>query len=108
MIDFGSYPWIWAIIAMNTEKVHFDMADLLAKLALCPTPRGRLCCSPSTAWKRSRLHPSTTILIRPNLVMNRDPNRLVSEGAFLPDLLYRLKGISIVLPPLRVRFPPPS
>ncbi len=47
---------------------------------------------------------------RPRLVetrvlsaMSRDPEKLVSEGTILPDLLYRLKGIRFDLPPLRER-----
>ena len=35
--------------------------------------------------------------------MNRDPSEQIREGALLPDLLYRLQGIRITLPPLRDR-----
>jgi two-component system response regulator AtoC len=34
---------------------------------------------------------------------NRDPQSLVEEGLFRQDLLYRLQGVSIILPPLRDR-----
>jgi len=35
--------------------------------------------------------------------MTRDPSDLLSEGSLLPDLLYRLKGVQITVPPLRAR-----
>jgi two-component system, NtrC family, response regulator AtoC len=34
---------------------------------------------------------------------NRDPQTLVDQGLFRQDLLYRLQGLSIMLPPLRDR-----
>lgn len=34
---------------------------------------------------------------------NRDPQSLVEQGLFRQDLLYRLQGVSIMLPPLRDR-----
>lgn len=34
---------------------------------------------------------------------NRDPQALVEQGLFRQDLLYRLQGLSIMLPPLRER-----
>jgi DNA-binding NtrC family response regulator len=34
---------------------------------------------------------------------NRDPQALVEQGLFRQDLLYRLQGVSILLPPLRER-----
>ncbi|HXU07809.1 MAG TPA: sigma-54 dependent transcriptional regulator [Blastocatellia bacterium] len=34
---------------------------------------------------------------------NRDPQTLVEQGLFRQDLLYRLQGVSIMLPPLRDR-----
>jgi two-component system response regulator AtoC len=34
---------------------------------------------------------------------NRDPQALVEQGLFRQDLLYRLQGVSIMLPPLRER-----
>ncbi len=34
---------------------------------------------------------------------NRDPQALVEQGLFRQDLLYRLQGVSIMLPPLRDR-----
>ena len=34
---------------------------------------------------------------------NRDPQTLVEQGLFRQDLLYRLQGLSIMLPPLRER-----
>jgi DNA-binding NtrC family response regulator len=34
---------------------------------------------------------------------NRDPQTLVEQGLFRQDLLYRLQGVSIMLPPLRER-----
>jgi two-component system response regulator AtoC len=34
---------------------------------------------------------------------NRDPQTMVEQGLFRQDLLYRLQGVSIVLPPLRER-----
>src|SRR5690349_20065414 len=34
---------------------------------------------------------------------NRDPQTLVEQGLFRQDLLYRLHGVSIILPPLRDR-----
>src|SRR5262245_45607485 len=34
---------------------------------------------------------------------NRDPQSLVDQGLFRQDLLYRLQGVSIILPPLRDR-----
>ncbi|HKS42490.1 MAG TPA: sigma-54 dependent transcriptional regulator [Blastocatellia bacterium] len=34
---------------------------------------------------------------------NRDPQSLIEQGMFRQDLLYRLQGVSIILPPLRER-----
>ena len=34
---------------------------------------------------------------------NRDPQTMVEQGLFRQDLLYRLQGVSIMLPPLRDR-----
>ncbi len=34
---------------------------------------------------------------------NRDPQTMVEQGLFRQDLLYRLQGVSIILPPLRDR-----
>ena len=34
---------------------------------------------------------------------NRDPQALVEQGLFRQDLLYRLQGVSLILPPLRER-----
>jgi two-component system, NtrC family, response regulator AtoC len=34
---------------------------------------------------------------------NRDPQNMVDQGLFRQDLLYRLQGVSIILPPLRDR-----
>lgn len=34
---------------------------------------------------------------------NRDPQSMVDQGLFRQDLLYRLQGVSIILPPLRDR-----
>jgi two-component system response regulator AtoC len=34
---------------------------------------------------------------------NRDPQSMVDQGLFRQDLLYRLQGVSIILPPLRER-----
>jgi two-component system response regulator AtoC len=34
---------------------------------------------------------------------NRDPQSLVEQGLFRQDLLYRLQGVSLMLPPLRER-----
>jgi transcriptional regulator with PAS, ATPase and Fis domain len=34
---------------------------------------------------------------------NREPQALVEQGLFRQDLLYRLQGVSIILPPLRER-----
>jgi len=34
---------------------------------------------------------------------NRDPQAMVEQGLFRQDLLYRLQGVSIILPPLRDR-----
>jgi DNA-binding NtrC family response regulator len=34
---------------------------------------------------------------------NRDPQTMVEQGLFRQDLLYRLQGVSIIVPPLRAR-----
>jgi DNA-binding NtrC family response regulator/predicted negative regulator of RcsB-dependent stress response len=46
---------------------------------------------------------ASRVSVRIIAATNGDLKRLVSEEAFLPDLLYRLRGYEIVVPPLRER-----